>query len=84
MSTSDDRLIELFERMSALETRHEELDKKQAGSIKEQHEMNQHLEKFMRKFERYETRWGMLLMMGSAVVAVLAFFKSEILRRIFG
>ena len=79
---------ELFERIATLEARLEAAEKQhvasQAQFALEREAQNRAINELLQKFARYEGKWGGIVMVVSAIGAMLALFKAEIVRRWFG
>lgn len=67
-----ERIAKLEAQQEALERRHEEESRRQSHAIGE-------LERFMQRFERYEAKWGGVIMVVTAIVAFLTLIKTEVL-----
>lgn len=70
-------MIGLLERLTRLETEHKALE--------HQHQSIQtKLDMLLTRFNKYEAKWGGVLMVASALGAVLLAFKAEVLRWVTG
>ena len=72
-----DNEASIVERLAKLEARHD-LVKEDLDKVAEQ------LTKINSKLDKYEGRWGGILMVVSAVATMLAIFWSTIERKVFG
>jgi hypothetical protein len=70
-------MIEMLERLTRLETEHKALEH-QHQSIQKK------LDMLITRFDKYEAKWGGVLMVVSAVGAVVIAFKSELIKWLAG
>ena len=76
-SQHDIDVIDMLERLARLETAHKALEH-QHGSIQTK------LDMMITRFDKYEAKWGGVLMVASALGAVFLAFKTEVIRWLTG
>jgi hypothetical protein len=77
----DDHYLDVIERLTRLESEHLQLHKVMEGTD-DQPGLVSTLRDVNTRLTKYETRWGMIVMLITAVAAALTMFKDWILERI--
>lgn len=70
-------MLELLERVTRIETEHKVLEHQHASIQKK-------LDTLITRFDKYEAKWGGVLMVVSAVGAIILAFKAEVIKWLTG
>lgn len=75
--SQDTDLMDIVQRVARLESEYEIMSKQHSG-------LTTRLDVLIRRFDRYEAKWGGVLMVLSALAALVLAFKAEIMRFLGG